>query len=91
MNFAVARRPGKSLLYRGVESGKVWLFRVDLEGGSPSRLGDFPGTGPCCLGLSSISISSDGKHVLALDKDYNANSVDLWVLENFVPKPDKLG
>jgi len=78
---------GKSLLYRGVEAGKPGLFRVSLEGGSPQRLGDIPETGPCCSHVSSISISPDGKHVFALDKDLNPS--ELWILENFVPKADK--
>jgi len=75
---------GKWLLYPGVEAGKSGLFRVEVEGGSPQRLGDYPSEPGCC---SLVSISPDGQNVAAIESD--SRKMDLWVLENFVPPAAK--
>jgi hypothetical protein len=77
-------RDGKWMLYPGVEGDRPGLFRVAVEGGNPQRLGDYPKKPGCC---SLVSISPDGQNVAALDGDYE--KVDLWILENVVPKTAK--
>jgi Tetratricopeptide repeat len=73
---------GKWIFYHGVDTaGKDGLYRVATAGGSPERLGDFP-TGNV---NGMLSISPDGRKIIALSVDLNVPD-EAWLLENFEPK-----
>jgi hypothetical protein len=76
---------GKWLLYGDIDSaGKHILFRVATGGGAPERLGgDFPTNN----WSGTIEISPDGSKIIIASSD--ANPMELWVLENFVPPAPK--
>jgi hypothetical protein len=78
----------KWVVYHDVDSaGKHGLFRVPISGGTPERLGDYACSAP--LG-ESIEISPDGRKILVTARVAAQDSdAELWLLENFVPRPAK--
>jgi Tol biopolymer transport system component len=64
-------------------AGMACLFRVPAEGGMPQRIGALPKDSSS----GEFVISPDGREVLSLrglDRTYG-----LWVMENFVPSPQR--
>jgi hypothetical protein len=73
---------GKWVFYHGVDAaGKDGLYRVATAGGSPQRLGELPGN----ISLGMLSISPNGRKIIALSVDLNV-PYEGWLLENFEPK-----
>ena len=72
---------GDWLLYQTFDTtGKRSFFRVATDGGSrPEPVGDLPGKGAAV----QLSISPDGHKMIA----YTARTSEMWILENFEPKP----
>lgn len=71
---------GNWLIYHDTDgSGKDGLFRVATAGGDPERLGDFPAAST----QGEIWISPDGRKLIT----DTLNPRELWMLENFEPKP----
>jgi Tol biopolymer transport system component len=69
------------VFFKGVKGkdGQWQLWRVAAEGGEPEPLGlNFTGQL-----LGSLKISPDGRHVVIDDVGVN---LEVWVLENFLPK-----
>jgi Tol biopolymer transport system component len=72
---------GNWFVYHGQDAaGNEGLFRVATSGGRPERLGDFPGK---AVAGGYIWVSPDGKKIIA----EALNPEELWMLENFEPKP----
>jgi len=70
---------GKFRIFHGRDAaGKNGLFRVATSGGTPERLGDFPGGNV----RGAMWISPDGNKIIA---DV-LNPLQLWMLENYEPK-----
>jgi Tol biopolymer transport system component len=83
-NFPLEYTPdGKWILYGDKDSsGRDSLFRISPARGQPERLGDFPsGYLRECL----LDLSPDGRQILA--QASRAVQPELWLLENFEPKP----
>jgi hypothetical protein len=73
-------RDGNWLYYHDLDSaGSHGLFRIAASGGQPERLGDFPSNSI----TGTISISPDGRNIIAAC--FDLNSGELSLLENFVP------
>jgi WD40 repeat protein len=73
---------GKWIFYHGVDAaGNDGLYRVATAGGGPQRLGDFPAN----KSLGMLSISPNGRKIIALSVDINVPD-EGWLLENFEPK-----
>jgi len=71
---------GKWRIFHGRDAaGKNGLFREAVTGGTPERLGDFPGGNI----RGALWISPDGNKIVAAVM----NPLQLWLLENFEPKP----
>jgi hypothetical protein len=83
-NFPLEYTPdGKWILYADKDpSGKDSLFRISLAGGQPERLGDFPSR---YLRECLLDLSPDGRQIMA--QASRAVQPELWLLDNFEPKP----
>jgi hypothetical protein len=69
---------GKWRIFHGRDAaGKNGLFRVATAGGTPERLGDFPGGNI----RGAMWVSPDGNKIIAAV----LNPLQLWMLENFEP------
>jgi Tol biopolymer transport system component len=70
---------GRYLLFsRRSEDGKIWLWRVPVEGGEPQRLE------LGMEGLFELHLHPDGRQVAF---DASSNKEEIWVMENFLPTP----
>jgi Tol biopolymer transport system component len=73
---------GKWALYQDKDaSGKLGIFRVSINGGTPQHLGDPPDN----QYFEDWFFSPDSRQVLIV----GAGAADLWRLENFVPPSRK--
>lgn len=77
--FSIVATPdGNCLLYQDSDpTGKTTLFRINLAGGQPERVADFP------ISRGNLFISPDGRQLMAVI--FRWDKYDLWVLDNFVP------
>ena len=62
---------------------RVWdLWRVPVEGGKPEKMGL-----QRRWGISSLTVRPDGRQLAFAGRGTSSVDSELWVLENFLPKP----
>jgi hypothetical protein len=72
---------GRWLYFHGLDStGNRSLFRVEIAGGTPELMGNFPSSHM----PGTMDISTAGNQVIVASRE-QANGSEYWLLENFVP------
>jgi len=78
-------RDGRNVLFvRGTgERGMPELWRIPIAGGEPQR------TGLSAEGMRIVAAHPDGRRIAFDSGSRSGSPNELWVLENFLPKPTK--